>query len=137
MPLGIPWDGVTCKGILVGFLLAGIIGFLANRILWKFGVKPIRAFFQPQAVVQQTKKSPFQVYLGCLTGVFIVATVSIIILGLLAWMSGASGEYSASTLLGDLIRFASDQTTTLLFVGFVVVIIVLALRASGREKKEE
>ncbi len=134
---GIPWDGVTCKGILVGFLLAGIIGFLANRILWKSGVKPIRAFFQPQAVVQQTKKSPFQVYLGCLMGMFIVVMVSIIILGLLAWMTGASGEYPASTILGDVIGFASDQITTLLFVGFVVVIIILALRASGGEKKEK
>mgnify|MGYP005851169387 CR=1 FL=1 len=60
----IPWNGITGKGILVGFLLAGIIGYLANHILWKSGVKPVGAFFKPQTVSHPTKKTPFQVLLG-------------------------------------------------------------------------
>ena len=68
----IPWDGVTGKGILAGFLLAGIVGFFANRILWQSGVRPVRAFFRPQIVVHQTKKSPFQVYRGCLAGIIVI-----------------------------------------------------------------
>ena len=75
MPLNIAWNGITFKGVLVGFLLAGVIGFLANRILWKLGLTPIHAFFKPQRVSQQTKKSPFQVLLGCLGGMIIIAFV--------------------------------------------------------------
>jgi len=42
------WNGLSWrKGVLAGFLLAGIVGFLANRILWRWGLAPIRAFFKP------------------------------------------------------------------------------------------
>jgi hypothetical protein len=50
---------VTLKGILVGFLLAGVVGFVMSRMLWVGGLGPIRAFFRPQTVVPKTTKSPF------------------------------------------------------------------------------
>ena len=75
MPSDIPWDDITLKGILVGFLLAGVIGFLANRLLWVHGLHPILAFFKPQTVSHQTDKSPFQALLGCLGGVITIAAV--------------------------------------------------------------
>ena len=131
----IPWDGVTGKGILVGFLLAGIVGFFANRILWQSGVRPVRAFFRPQIVVHQTKKSPFQVYRGCLAGIIVIITVSIFALCLLAWMTGTLSGYSIFSLLSDLI--SSIDVPGLLLVGCIVVIITLALRAAGKGGKEE
>jgi len=48
--LALEFAGVTqgtLRGILVGFLLAGIVGFVMNQILWKWGLGPIRAFFRP------------------------------------------------------------------------------------------
>jgi len=44
--LGPAWSGLSLKGILVGFLLAGIVGFLANRILWRWGLALMRPFFK-------------------------------------------------------------------------------------------
>jgi len=133
MPPNIPWDGVTCKGILVGFLVAGIIGYLANRILWKSGVTPVLAFFRPQRVSHPTSKTPFQVLLGCLGGIAVLAGVT----GLLAWITGASGRYLPFLpRLTDIVRLANGQMACLLVVVCIVLVIILGLRASGKKKKE-
>ena len=71
---------ITWKGILVGFLLAGIVGFVMNQILWKWGLGPIRAFFRPQSTSQRTTKSPFQVYVGFLRGIAILGAFILAIL---------------------------------------------------------
>jgi len=61
----------------------------------------------------------------------------VIIIGVLAWMSGAFNGYSVFALLGEIIRSTDGKMTGLLLVGCIVVIIILALRASGKEKKKE
>ena len=132
MPPTIAWNGITFNGIVVGFVLAGIVGFLANRILWKSGVGPIRTFFKPQRVGQQTSKSPFQVLLGCLVGIAILATATV----LLAWMTGAlEGYLPVLPRLGDIVNLASGQMAGLLLAGFIALIIVLGLNASGKKTK--
>jgi hypothetical protein len=132
MPPNIAWNGITWKGILVGFLLAGIVGFLANRILWKSGVTPIRAMFKPQRVSLQTSKSPFQALLGCLGG---IATLAIVI-ALLTWMSGVSERYLPFLpRLSDIVKLANDQMAGLLLTGCIVLVIALGLKASGKNNK--
>jgi len=131
MPPNIPWNGITCKGILVGFLLAGIVGFLANRILWKSGVTPIRAFFKPQRVSQQTSKSPSRVLVGCLGG---IATLAVVI-ALLAWVTGALEEYLPFLpRISDIVGLANGQMAGLLLVGCIVLIIALGLKASSKKE---
>lgn len=130
MPPDIPWNEITCKGILVGFALAGIIGFLANRILWKSGLTPIHAFFKPQRVSHQTKKSPFQVLLGCLGGMIIIAFV----IGFLVYMTGAANRYLPFLpgVKDTIVRLADGQVAGLVLVGLMVIIIAFGLKISGK-----
>ena len=130
MPLNIAWNGITFKGVLVGFLLAGVIGFLANRILWKAGLTPIHTFFKPQRVSQQTKKSPFQVLLGCLGGMIIVAFV----IGFLVYMTGAANRYLPFLpgVKDTIVRLAAGQVAGLVLIGLMVIIIAFGLKASGK-----
>jgi len=132
MPPSIPWNGITCKGILVGFLLAGIAGYLANRILWKSGVTPIGAFFKPQRVSHSTSKSPCQVLWGCLGG---IATLAFVIV-LLAWMTGALEKYFPFLpRLTNIVKLAGDEMAGLLLVGCIALIIAFGLKTSGKNNK--
>jgi hypothetical protein len=129
----IPWNGITCKGILAGFMLAGIVGFLANRILWKSGVTPICAFFKPQRVSQQTSKSPFQVLVGCLGGI----ATALVVIALLVWMTGASERYLPFLpRLSDMVKLANGEMAGLLLAGCIVLIIALGLKASGKNNNK-
>jgi hypothetical protein len=59
------WNGLSWrKGVILGFFLAGIVGFLQNRILWRWGLAPMRAFFKPRRVPHQTDRNPFRVFQG-------------------------------------------------------------------------
>ena len=132
MPLNITWNGITFKGVLLGFLLAGVIGFFANRILWKAGIGGIRAFFKPQSVTHRTGKTPFQVFLGFLRGIAIVGVLMTSIL----YVTGVLADYMPSLPLpGGLINLRSDQIAVLLLVGFIISIIALGLRASSNNDK--
>jgi hypothetical protein len=64
---------LTWKGILVGFLLAGIVGFVMSYMLWAWGLGPIRASLKPRTVVHKTAKGPFQVFLDSLRTIVILA----------------------------------------------------------------
>ena len=133
MPLNITWNGITVKGVLLGFLLAGVIGFFANRILWKAGIGSIRAFFKPQRVSHPTGKTPFQVFLGFLRGIAIVGVL--IVIGIL-YLAGARTVYLPLLPLPEgLINLRSDQIAVLLLVGFIIGIIMLGLRASSNNDK--
>ncbi|GEM_PF-1547334 len=132
MPLNITWNGITFKGVLLGFLLAGVIGFLANRILWKAGIGGIRAFFKPQSVSQRTGKSPFRVFLNFLRG---IAIVGVFILSI-PYLTGVLADYPPFLPVpASLMTLRSDQIAVLLLVGFIISIIALGLKASSNNDK--
>ena len=63
------------RGFVTGFIVAGMVGLLAQQLLLS-RFRGIAAFFKPQTTVQRTSKSPFQVYLGCFTNlVFLIAVL--------------------------------------------------------------
>lgn len=101
---------ITWKGILVGFLLAGIVGFVMSRMLWAGGLGPIRAFFRPQTVAHKTAKSPFQVFLGCLGRIAILGVFSLAIL----YVTGVVQQYfPVFPFLRTVTTLRSDQILTL------------------------
>jgi zinc transporter ZupT len=131
----VPGDNdITWKGILVGFLLAGIVGFVINQILWRWGLGPIRAFFRPQSISQRTTKSPFQVYVGFLRGIAILGTFILAIL-----YSTGMLEHNPLFLpsMGILRTLRSDQILTLLVVGLIVIIVAFGLGASEKGNREQ
>jgi hypothetical protein len=102
----VPGDSdITWKGILVGFLLAGIAGFVTTQILWRRGLGPIRAFFRPQSTSQRTTKSPFQVYVGFLRG---MAILGIFILAVLYLTGGLEHYFPSLPWAGILRTLRSD-----------------------------
>ena len=132
MPRNITWDGITLEGVLVGFLLAGAVGFLASRILWKAGIGGIRAFFRPQSVPQRTGKTPFQVFLGFVRG---IAIVGAFVMGILC-VTGVLADYPPFLPLpASLMTLRSDQIVVLLLVVLIVSTIALGLRASSNNGK--
>jgi len=135
MPPDIPWNGITWKGILVGFLLAGIVGFVMNQILWKWGLGPIRAFFRPQSVSQRTAKSPFQVYVGFLRGMVILGVFFILAV---LYLTGMLEQYLPFLPSAGILRaLRSDQILTLLVVGLILTIVVFGLGASEKGNREQ
>jgi hypothetical protein len=125
---------ITWKGILVGFVLAGIAGFVATQILWKRGLGPIRAFFRSQSVLQRTTKSPFQVYVGFLRGIAILGAFIVAVLCL----TGVLEQYLPFLPWAGILRtLHSDQTLTLLVVGLILLIVVLGLGASEKGNREQ
>jgi len=121
--------------ILLGFVLAGIVGFTANQILWRHGLGPIRSFFKPQSVVHHTKKSPFQMFVGCLGG---MATLIGFGLGIL-WLAGVLlGVYPAFLApVATILTFAGSDSAGLLLAALIVLLIGLGLMASSKEDKKE
>ncbi len=122
-------------GILLGFVLAGITGFILNQILWQQGLGPIRSFFEPQGVGHQTERSPFQVLLGCLGR---IATLLGFALGML-WLGGvllgAEPAFLVRVLSG--LALADTEWTALLLPGLMALLIALGLRASNKDDKKD
>jgi hypothetical protein len=125
---------LTWTGILVGFLLAGIVGFAMSRMLWAWGLGPIRAFFRPQTVVHKTAKSPFQVFLGSLGSIAILGVFSLAIL----YLIGILERYLAFLSWARILRaLQSDQSLTLLVVGLILIIVAVGLAASEKGNQEQ
>jgi NO-binding membrane sensor protein with MHYT domain len=131
----VPGDSdITWKGILVGFLLAGIVGYVMSRMLWAGGLGPVRAFFKPQTVVHKTKKSPFEVLLGCLGR---IAILGVSILAIL-YLTGMLEHYFPSLPWASILRaLHSDQILTLLVVGLILIIVAIGLGASEKGNQEQ
>ena len=66
---------INLSGDFVNGAIIAIIGLLAMQELSRI-INGILAFFRPQVIVQRTQKSPFQVLLGFLKNVIILARVA-------------------------------------------------------------
>ena len=74
-------------GVIVGFVLAGFIGYFARELLWN-KVAGINTFFKPQTVLQHTKKSPFGVLKSSLwNALLLFGTIVVLYRLLLIWLS--------------------------------------------------
>lgn len=125
---------LTWKGILVGFLLAGIVGFVMSYMLWAWGLGPIRASLRPQTVVHKTAKGPFQVFLGSLRTIVILG---IFILAVL-YSTGMLEYYLPSLPSAGILRaLRTDQILTLLVVGLILIIVAAGLAASEKGNREQ
>lgn len=51
---------------MAGVITAGLIGFVLQQI--RLNRAKVSAYYKPQKVTLETKKSPFQVYCGCIVG---------------------------------------------------------------------
>jgi hypothetical protein len=62
-------EGTFSQGFWTGFLAAGVVGFLAQRMY--LAVKRVGSPRQPQRVSQSTSKTPFQVMGDAMKAVFL------------------------------------------------------------------
>ena len=65
------------RGFITGFAVAGLVGLLAQQLLLG-RLRGIAAFFKPQTTLQETGKSPFQVYWGCTMNIILLAILVIV-----------------------------------------------------------
>jgi len=65
------------RGFFTGFIVAGLVGLLAQQLLLS-RFRGISAFFKPQTTVQRTSKSPLQVYLGCVGNLIFLIVVLVV-----------------------------------------------------------
>jgi hypothetical protein len=70
---------ILVVGFAIGFILAGLVGFVSSRILWYWG--RVTAIWRPQTIVLTTDRTPWQVLVdGCrslLTLIIITALISL------------------------------------------------------------
>ena len=123
------------QGILLGFVLAGVVGFTLNQILWQQGLGPIRAFFKPQTVVHHTKRSPFQVFLSCLAGIATLLGFGVGILWLGGVLLGADPAFLVP--VAGALALADSHSTALLLTGLIALLMAFGLMASSKEDKKE
>jgi hypothetical protein len=121
------------RGIVLGFVLAGIVGYTLNRFLWKQGLGPVHAFFKPQVVVHRTKKSPFQVFLGCLARIAMLLGFA----GGLLWLGGVALGVEPELLdpVASALSLADRDLIGLLLIALMALLIALGLRASSSKEK--
>ena len=120
----------------MGFLAAGIAGYVVTQLLWAGGLGPIRAFFRPQSVVHKTTKSPFQVLLGCL-GRMALLGLGIGSLAILSLMGLGQQYVSVFPFLPTVTTLASREALTVLLVGLTLIIVALGLGASEKGNREK
>ena len=74
---------------LVSGAIIAVIGLLALQGLSRI-TRGIFAFFKPQVVVQRTSKSPFQVFLGLVQNLIILA--GIVFMAVRIWLVYTAGQ---------------------------------------------
>jgi hypothetical protein len=73
-----PW----LSGFVIGFALAGFVGFVSSRILWHWG--RVRAIGQPQAIRLTTTQTPWQVLAnGCQSLLILLSIAMVLLLAIL------------------------------------------------------
>ena len=76
--------GPGLLGCIIGFFLAGVLGFVSSRILWHWG--RVTDIWRPQTTVLTTDRTPWQVVVeGCRS---LLVLLGILIL-LVIFLSGA------------------------------------------------
>lgn len=72
-----------CTGLLVGFLAAGVMGFLLQQFYLSY--KKMTEATRPQVIVATTKKTPAQVVTSSIqAGCLLVVTI--LFVGLMLWL---------------------------------------------------
>jgi hypothetical protein len=64
-------------GCMIGFFLAGFVGFVSSRILWHWG--RVRAMGKPQTTKSTTDKTPWQVLVDGCKSLFILVSILIMV----------------------------------------------------------
>ena len=71
-------DFVT--GLAVGFVVAGIMGFMLQQAYFAF--KKVKAAYEPQKVIHKTEKTPNQVMAGSVRGGCVLFLLAIVVVGI-------------------------------------------------------
>jgi hypothetical protein len=74
--------GPGLLGCVIGFIFAGIVGFISSRILWHWG--RVTAIGKKQTIKLTTDKTPCQVLVEGCQSLFILLTFWVVIVLLLA-----------------------------------------------------
>jgi hypothetical protein len=69
-----------CTGLAVGFVVAGILGFVLQQA--NLAYKKVKAAYQPQKVFHETAQTPNQVMAGSIRGGCVIFLLAIIVIGI-------------------------------------------------------
>ena len=69
-----------CTGLAVGFVAAGILGFVLQQAYFAF--KKVKAAYEPQKVIHKAEKTPNQVMAGSVRGGCVLFLLVIVVVGI-------------------------------------------------------
>jgi hypothetical protein len=74
--------GPGLLGCIIGFIFAGIVGFISSRILWHWG--RVTAIGKKQTIKLTTDKTPWQVLVEGCQSLFLLLSIFLVVVLLLA-----------------------------------------------------